>query len=46
MINYIIALLLSLGLIFSATEYSSKSNPEKKELHNKSGIVIEDTGSL
>ena len=42
LLNYVIALLISLGLILNATDYNSKSNPEKKELHKKAGIVEDD----
>ena len=42
MINLIISILLSLGLIFSAADYNNATPQEKKELHKKTGIVGDD----
>jgi hypothetical protein len=42
MIQYIITLLLSLGLILNSADYNTKNDTEKKELHKKAGIVEDD----
>lgn len=38
-LQYIIGLLIALGLIFNATDYTTKSNSEQKELQKKAGII-------
>lgn len=42
MLNLIIALLMSLGLIFTPEQYNNATKQEKQELQEKAGIVEDD----
>jgi hypothetical protein len=42
MTQYIVTLLLALGIIFATEQYENASQPEKQELQEKAGIIIEE----
>ncbi len=39
MTQYIVTLLLALGIIFAAEQYDNSSSTEKQEMHEKAGII-------
>lgn len=39
MTNFIVMLLLALGIILGVQQYENASQPEKREMHKKAGII-------